>query len=254
MGSIFSPKVPAAPTPPPMEYMDSRDEVSGTETVWVTGPDGKKTAVTRRLPLTPEQQEAEANLQRIMDENLKRIEVLSGPDYADAIPGLTDTLKAFTDYNTGLVEGNYAKASRDANRSLERRGMGDSTTGVQTQVGLQRAKAQDLTTVGQQAKLMEGDIRDQEIGRAQNLFGIAANRGDLNFARAVDGLNRQQGTQSILLNAAQNYQNMVYGGALQQQQLKYQAGQAGMQNLAAIAGLASYGFDKAGGFKKYGFK
>lgn len=255
MGSLFAPKVPSQPpAPPPPEPVNTRDEISGTETVYIAGPDGKKTAVTRMLPLSPEQQAAKDKLDQLMKDNLARIEVLSGPDFADAIPGLGDTLKAYTDYNTNLVNRGYAKVGKEAADSLAQRGLDDSTTAVQAQVGLGRAKAQDQIAIGQQAKLMENDIRDAEIGRAQNLYGIAAQRGDINFARAVESLGGQRATQGMLMNAAQNYNNTLYSGALQQQQLKYGASQAGLANMAGLIETAGYGIGAAGGFAKLGQK
>ncbi len=76
----FGNSVPQAPQisapPPAPEILDFIDEVSGTQTITVVGPDGKKRRVTQKLPRTPEEENrfrAGEELIRTSIDNLKQL-------------------------------------------------------------------------------------------------------------------------------------------------------------------------------------
>lgn len=76
----FGNSVPQAPQisapPPAPEILDFIDEVSGTQTITVVGPDGKKRRVTQKLPRTPEEEQrfrAGEELIRTSIDNLKQL-------------------------------------------------------------------------------------------------------------------------------------------------------------------------------------
>ena len=55
------------PPPPPQEILDVIDEVTGTQTITVTGSDGKKRRMIQKLPRTQEEEALNQEAGRLMD-------------------------------------------------------------------------------------------------------------------------------------------------------------------------------------------
>lgn len=76
-GNNEPPAAPIIAAPPAApEILDFIDEISGTQTITVVGPDGKKRRVTQKLPRTPEEEQrfrAGEELVRTSVENLKQL-------------------------------------------------------------------------------------------------------------------------------------------------------------------------------------
>ena len=65
------------PIPPKEELMDVIDKISGTQTITVTGADGKKRRVMERLPRTPEEQKLFDDAGELMDKSMAEIKRLN---------------------------------------------------------------------------------------------------------------------------------------------------------------------------------
>ena len=81
MGKLFrgrrppeAPQMPAQQAAP--ELMDIVDELSGVQTITVTGPDGKKRRVTQRLPLTPQEEQTLNQAKNLMNTAVNNIQRL----------------------------------------------------------------------------------------------------------------------------------------------------------------------------------
>lgn len=241
MGSIFSPKTPAAPPPPaPVQYVNTKDETAGTQSNYVTNPDGSKTLVTSRLPLSPEQQALEDKYKQIASDNLDYVSKLSTNYNVADIPGLQQYL---TDYQNTQVQGLDKATADQTNQSenaLARFGQADSTAGVQDRQARGYNYQLGRQAITQNASGIEQQARQQAIGNATNLYGIATGRQDAILGNLANSLGRGQQFQLSDggIQASQNA--LAYQGALQQQQFKQQAQQSGFNNLASLAALGAY--------------
>lgn len=214
MGSLFSkPKVPTPPPPPPPSTI--RDEIAGVEQVPVSNPDGTITYVTKKLPLTAEQQAEQDKFDKIMADALGEIERLSSADYdAD-----TQTKQVLDDWRNQKVEtlneGFDERAALEA-QNLARRGLSNSSAAAAARRQLSLDKQNAFEQVNREQRLMEDNVRQQQLGLQQNLYSIAANRNDLtaaqSFQAAARGQNQllanEQARQSSILQYY-NYQQQA---------------------------------------------
>lgn len=252
MGSIFSPKVPAAPAAPPPANPDNfRDDINKVEIVRIKNPDGTFTQVQRRLPLSAEEQAAEDNLRRIATDSMKTIEELSSVADPTTLESLKPTLDAFYESNKQYIDDANKLRTTQEEKALARAGQADSTAAVQARGQRGRSYSDNLIQLGRDKNALAGSLRDDAINKQLGLFGLATGRQDVQASQLANALN--QGSGNIFnqqqLDAARN--NAIYQGQLQQQQLKYQSRAAGMQTLGQIAGLAAFaglgGFGAIGG-------
>ncbi|EGP07330.1 hypothetical protein CSIRO_3062 [Bradyrhizobiaceae bacterium SG-6C] len=255
MGSIFSPKTPAAPPPPaPVEYVNTRDEVGGTQSNYVTNPDGTKTLVTSRLPLTPEQQAYEDKLQAIAKDNLDYLTKLTSSYNVDDIPGLKDYL---TDYeNTAVKSLNDATAdnTNQSETALARFGQADSTAATQNREGREAAYQTGRKQITADLSGAEMNARQTAIGNATNLYGLATGQQGAILGNLANSLNRGQGFQLSDAGLQQNRNNLIYQSGVQQNALQAANNSSMLGNLASLASLGVYGLNKAGGFSALGKK
>jgi hypothetical protein len=239
--SLFSsPKASAPADPPPPQYVDTRDEIGGTQSTYVTNPDGTKTLVTTRLPLTPEQQAYEDKLKSIADESLGWIEKLSTNYDRSQIPWLDQYL---ADYETTQVKGlDAAMADRTGQeeRTLARYGQADSTAG-----NVARAqRGQDYTDsrgqINRDLSSIEQGVRENELGNASNLYSLATGRMDTQLGQLTQSLGRSQQFQLSDASLQQNRSLAIYGAQQNANAINAQNAGNKFNNLAALATLGAY--------------
>lgn len=245
---LFKPDVPDPPPPPaPVTPDNFRDEINKVEQVRVKQPDGTYTVVQRALPLSPEEQAAKDQLDKLITDNTARLEDLTTNYNVDLIPGLRDTIKSFRDYNDNIVVGAYNARSKLEEKALARAGQDNSTSGAQTRAIRGRDFTDSQIEIGQKAQALEQDIRQKEIDNTLGLLGFATGRQDNTFARQLQSLTLGANVASTNSNLEQGRQLAIYNGGLTQQGLNYQASQAGLSNLASTVGLA-VGLGAGGGW------
>jgi hypothetical protein len=243
---------PAAPAPPPpVEYVNTRDEIGGTQSNYVTNPDGTKTLVTSKLPLTDEQQAYQDKLDSIAKDSLDWIDKLSTNYDRSQIPWLDQYL---TDYQTTQVQGldkSSADLAQNQEKVLARNGQADSTAAVKgrEQQGLDYSNARqqitrDMSSIEQQA-------RQQELGNATNLYSIATGRLDTQLGQMMDSIKTGQNFQTADAGLQQNRNLAIYNGDLTQQALKQKTQSDNFNNLAQLGMLAAYATGPQG-FALYG--
>ena len=103
MGKLFrgrrppeAPQMPAQQAAP--ELMDIVDELSGVQTITVTGPDGKKRRVTQRLPLTPQEEQTLNQAKNLMNTAVNNIQRLYKYDPA-SVANYQPFIQAFSNIN-----------------------------------------------------------------------------------------------------------------------------------------------------------
>lgn len=195
MGSLFSSKQPAPPTPAPPSTV--RDEVNGVEQVPVTNADGSITYITRALPLTAEQKAQKDELDAILKESLDQIQVLSASNYThDAA-----TQKVLDDWSavqTRLLGKQQALRTDSEEELLARRGLSDSSAAAE----VRRQRALDSQDAAQSLALMKDEmanqIRADKLALQQNLYNLAANTSDVGAARMQQAATRAQSSATAI--------------------------------------------------------
>jgi len=239
-----------APTPPQPEYVNTRDEIGGTQSNYVTNPDGTKTLVTTRLPLTPEQQAYEAKLKEIETTSLDWINKLT-TNFDINDPSLSWLKNEVDNYKTTQVKG-ADQANQDRSQQeetmLARFGQADSSAGV----ALREQRGKDYTNTRDQierdAAGIQNNLKQQALGNATNLYSLASGRMDTQLGQLMDSLKTGQNFQLSDAQLQNNRNLAVYNGTIQQN-----ANSGGFGNLMALAQLGTYALGKQG-FNVFGRK
>ena len=104
MGNRSSPRPPQLPPPPkPQEIMDVIDEISGTQAVTVTGPDGKKRRVIQRLPRTPEEEALFRQGEELMSSAIQNLKTLYNHDPSQVVD-FAPVIETFATINQDRAE------------------------------------------------------------------------------------------------------------------------------------------------------
>lgn len=239
VGRRSSPRPPQLPPPPKaQEIMDVIDEISGTQAVTVTGPDGKKRRVIQRLPRTPEEEQLFRQGEALMASALQNLKTLYNHDPSQVVD-FSPVIQTFANINQERIEdlaqiadlgnieadvadfkaiqknllGEELKQARLAQeQGLVERGHYNSSAGDSFRAQLSREEALARQQVDLNARLYGEQLADQKLRR--NLMAH-----DL----------REQGRQGKLQEAEREY-------TLRQQQkqdLKNKQKEA-IQNQAAL--------------------
>lgn len=180
MGSLFRQDAPPAPPPPPVTLV--RDEVNNVEQVPVKNADGTTTFVTRRIPLSAVEQAERDELDRIANESLSEITRLSSGAFTPDAQAQR-TIDALQAARQDTLDDTFGERARQEENRLARRGLADSSAGddVRRQRRLDRQDANLNLTREQEA--LVSDLRNDEIGRQQNLFNLASEQQDATLVR-----------------------------------------------------------------------
>lgn len=239
------PDPPHLPEPPaPQELMDVIDEIAGAEAVTVTGADGKKRRVVRRLPRTKEEEVLFKKGQDLMGNALKNITQLYQydpslvVDFAPIIQTFADinteqaqdlakigdfgnieeSIHAFKTMQKDLLDREYAKAQDAADESFIRRGYGRNSTGAaETRAALagNYVQAQQKTEVD--AQNYGEDLAAKRLNRNTGVFNLkeAGRQNRLNAARLEYELENKKKAdlEQLRQNAINENQNQLQIGA-----------------------------------------
>ena len=183
MGSIFKTQSapPPAPPAPPSTYID---EIGGTEQVPVQNADGTYTYITRRRPLTAEEQAEKDEYDSIMKDALNSIQKLSASDYEND-EETQKIIKAWEVENQNILNDNFEERADEEEKILARRGLASSSAGE----AARRRRATDKQDANAQLKrekdMLSDDIRTERLALQQNLYNIAASKQDADTAKAL---------------------------------------------------------------------
>lgn len=251
MGSLFkSPSPPAAP--PPAQPMDVIDEINGIRETVVTRPDGTKELRRTAMPLSAEQQALKEQFDRIVNTQLTAIETLSRPELATSIAEFQPALKAFRDQVTRGLDRSQAQTTRVSEEALARRGLAQSTAATE----LRNVQANEFAAQRQQAAeqetLLAEDLRNQAIGRSQNLLALATQRQDQQALRYLNAQQAAASSQLGLLQAQQAANQLQYSAQLNAFQAQQQSRASMFNTLGTLGGVGLGGFIDKNGFGLFG--
>ena len=189
-----APQLPQQPTP--VEMMDIIDELSGTQTVTVVGPNGRKKRVTQRLPLTPQEQQILSQADNLLAKALNNIETLYKYDptavvnYQPFIQTFSDInaeraadlaqvgnfgdiankVEAFRAINTDLMNREFDKQERMQEEVLAKRGLQRSTMAAEQRAAMASERALATQQADIAANIYGEDLMQRQLNRENALY------------------------------------------------------------------------------------
>lgn len=232
------PSPPQLPEPPkPQEILDVIDELTGTEAVTVTGADGKKRRVIRRLPRTKEEEALFKKGQEIMQSSMNAITNLYQYDPASVID-FAPIIETFANINQERADslaqiadlGNIAQEIdnfrrmqsdlmqerflADRNRleeDLAHKGLASSTTGREERNLLNRSERLAQSQADLDALRFGESLADQRLSRNSRVFELQeadrANRLQASQMEYDLALQRKADLEQMRQNAIREQQN-----------------------------------------------
>ena len=192
MGLLFS--KPKVPTPPPSTV---RDEIGGVEQVPIQNADGTYTYITRRLPLTAEQQAKKAEFESIRASALAEIKKLTAGNYQDD-DGVKAVLNDWEQQQKELLTTSQKDRQLKEEQELARRGLANSSAGQ----GMRRQRELDqqnsLQQLSRERRLMSDSVRAQKLELQNNLFQVADQEQNLDSTRAMQAGVSSQGLATAI--------------------------------------------------------
>ena len=186
------------PIPPKEELMDVIDKISGTQTITVTGADGKKRRVMERLPRTPEEQKLFDDAGELMDKSMAEIKRLNeyNPteviDFAPFVNVMNDLnkerksdiaeLSKLPDFNryvedfktmgNTILQEEFQRQENETQEYLNRRGYGDSTAAAESRSALGYSKAKALNENNVNANLYGEKLKSEDLTNRSNMYNF----------------------------------------------------------------------------------
>lgn len=207
---------PASPPPPtPEEVLDVIDEISGTKTITVQRPDGKKERRTMRLPRTPEQEAYYTRAASLMNTALERLQSLYEQNPRDAVnyqpfidtfanlnaerqadlaqiglfPRLPEMVSNYKAMATDLVNREFDRANRMNEERLARTGLATSSIAADARAALEGERIRGLRESEIMGERYGSELANSQLAREREIFGL-----------------REQGREGRLREAATAYQ------------------------------------------------
>lgn len=221
MGSIFSPKTNTPPPPPAPPPVTIRDEIGGVEQVPVTQPDGSTTYITRRIPLTAEQEAEQAEYDAILSGALTEIQKLSSAGYEidDQTKNILDDWES---ERLRLTKKSLGNRGQQEEAILARRGLSDSSAAEAVRRQRRLDEQDTLVQIDRERDALAESVRAERLGLQQNLYNIAAGRNNLEATKALQAasgslstaIGANQARQASILdyyNRNTTYQPSVFG-------------------------------------------
>lgn len=193
------PPPPQLPPPPkPQEILDTIDEITGTQTITVTGADGKKRRVTSKLPRTPQEQQrfeqgerliasAIGNLNILYQEQPERLnsfqplldmfsnindERLQDLEQIANIGNIQESVNRFREINRNLMYENFRRQNNATEEGLAHRGMANSTAGNDLRAQLAREQSLASQQAELQAEAFGEGLANQRLQRNAQAYGL----------------------------------------------------------------------------------
>lgn len=186
------------PPPPPPEMMDIIDEITGTQSVIVTGADGKKRRVNSRLPRTPEEEQKLKMAEDLIASSMKNIQQLykynpeSAVNYAPLIDtfanldrqtmqslgqianmgNIEQDIAQFKQMQASLIDEQFENRERENQERMAHQGVGMSTHAAESRAALTRAHALARQEGDAKASMYGEDLASKRLARNAQAFGL----------------------------------------------------------------------------------
>jgi hypothetical protein len=211
------------PPPPPPEMLDVIDEVTGTQTVTVTGSDGKKRRVIQKLPRTPEEENLYQEAGRLMDKAIGEMKRLYDYDprqlvhYAPFVesinalnqeraqdmaeltqfPDFNGYVSEFRDMQRSIIDEGYRRESNILEETLAHKGLSDSTVAREERNLLNRNAMLARQRAGVEAQVVGEQMKGADLANRANAFSLreAGRQGRLSAAATEYDLQKDYAAQ-----------------------------------------------------------
>lgn len=194
-----APSAPQIGAPPPLqEMMDMLDEITGTQSVIVTGADGKKRRVNSRLPRSPEEEKrftlAEKLISGTMQNMMKlyKYDPKSMIDYAPLIEtfssidenrmknlaevanigNIRQDVEQFQAMKNSLIDEEFALETQANEERLAHSGRGSGTYAAESRAAMARARSLARQEGSIQASIYGEDMAARRLGTNKEAFGL----------------------------------------------------------------------------------
>lgn len=242
MGSLFKPDVPEITPPERQELLDFVDYTTGIEQKTITRPDGTRQLVRTELPKTAEEQALQDQIDQAVTNSFTRIQEMSQYKSARDVPEFQDHIKAYENVLTGNIDESFRLAGEASEEALARRGLTDSSSAVQERRDLNQARVDTEINARDQVTLQAENLRNQEIGRQQNLLGLATGQNQQSFNNQLQSSNFGAGLQSGQLQADLSHTSLLQSQRQQNAANQVQASAVGAQTFGSLLGAAAGGY------------
>lgn len=187
----------AAPPPLP-EIMDIIDEVSGVQSVIVTGPDGKKRRVTSRLPRTPEEEQKYKVAEEMISTSIKNLKDLyrydpqSMVDFAPLVQtfanisnermqalgqianigNIQQDVQDFKQMQSAMLDEEFRIKNRELNQNLAQMGRGGGTYAAEARAASAKNEGLARQQGDIQASVYGEDLASRRLRRNAEAFNL----------------------------------------------------------------------------------
>lgn len=236
-----TPSIP--PVPKPQEMMDVIDEVTGTQSITVTGADGKKRRIIQKLPRTREEEALYQEAGQLMDRAIGEMKRLYDYDPSQLVhygsfvnalnvlnqersqdmaeltqfPDFNRYVQEFKDMQKSIIDEEYMRSHNALEENLAHKGLADSTTGREERNLLTRNAAMARQRAGAEAQMMGEQLKGADLANRTNAFNL-----------------REATRQGRLSAAATEYElQKDYAAQLEEQRDKALTHQSHLYNVAA---------------------
>jgi hypothetical protein len=231
------PEVPQLPQQPaPVEVMDIIDEISGSQTITVVGPDGKKRRVTQRLPRSPQEEAMFKKAEELMSQAVTNIEQLYQYDPTSVVnyqpfintfaqindermadlakignfANIAEKVNSFKKLNQELVSRDFVRKERMSEEILAKRGLQNSTLAAETRAAMAGERSLAQQQAGVNAEMYGEDLMSRQLTREGQAYGAQemGRQGRLEQAQTGYNLERQKQADEQALRQvalAENY-------------------------------------------------
>ena len=235
MGRLFrgrtppqAPQLPAQQAAP--ELMDIVDELSGVQTITVTGPDGKKRRVTQRLPLTPQEEQTLNQAKNLMNTAVNNIQRLYQYDPTSVVnyqpfiqafssinqdrlgdlaqigdfKDIAEKVQQFKAINQTLTMDAFDNQQRMTEENLARRGLQRSTEATENRAAMAKQRALLEQEVNVASENYGEDLQNRRLDREARTYAIREQGRNARLQEEEAKYNLEQQRVSDLENLRQN--------------------------------------------------
>lgn len=188
--------IPAPPSAP--EFMDFFDEITGTQSIVVTGADGKKRRIQSRMPRTPEEEAKIKGAEELVASSVKNITQLykydpqSMIDFAPLIEtfsnlnrermealgkvanigNIEQDISNFKVMQRELIDEEYRIANRSNEENLAHSGRGSGTYAAESRAFMDKNKAESLRRADIEGSIYGEDLAAKRLNRNTQAYGL----------------------------------------------------------------------------------
>lgn len=235
MGKLFrgktppqAPQLPAQQAAP--ELMDVIDELSGVQTITVTGADGKKRRVTQRLPLTPQEEQTLNQAKTLMNTAVNNIQRLYQYDPTSVVnyqpfiqafsninqermndlakigdfKDIAEKVQQFKAINQTLTMDAFDNQQRMTEENLARRGLQRSTEATENRAAMAKQRALLEQEVNVASENYGEDLQNRRLDREARTYAIREQGRNARLQEEEAKYNLEQQRVSDLENLRQN--------------------------------------------------